>query len=117
MCKEVENYIEKIPRSELYQQLDYALCKMHLRLMIEDIAQKDADIDVVERLKGITPSKVCDILRELGWEKDTEEWFSNGWEQDTWLVFYNKDWCFRLTLFYSGYNWTMRLHRYMEDEE
>ena len=96
---------------ENLRQLNHTVDLAHLKSMIRDLSNN-------QRLKfnlrksplyKKSPAEISDMLEELGWESD--EYSSNGWEQDTWIPFAHKAYSFGLTLAYSGYYWTMELYR------
>ena len=63
------NYIEKIPRTEVYKNLMCELNRFHLKRMIEDIARDpEKTFNLADTpLKGVSPAEICEILEELSW--------------------------------------------------
>lgn len=109
------NYIEKVPRAEVYEQLKQALNRRDIEIMIKQL-EKDQRLEINVRsiLSDATPAEVSDMLEELGWKSDDHA--TNGWEQDTWIPFSHEAYDFGLVLAYSGYYWTMTLYRsYIDD--
>ncbi len=67
----------------------------------------DYELDLRELYPELSPAEAVDTLRELKWVETDREY--NGWEQDTWIYFFHKDYLFDLCLFYSGYYWSLVL--------
>ena len=92
---------------ELKRTVDLA----HLKCMLKELsANRTLKFDLRKSpLSDKSPSDISDMLETLGWESD--EYSSNGWEQDTWIPFAHEAYNFCLMLAYSGYYWTMELYR------
>lgn len=103
--KEWEEYKENL------HKLNHTIELMHLKNMIRDLSgNQKLKFNLLESpLYKKSPAEISDMLEELGWE--SEEYSSNGWEQDTWIPFGHEAYGFCLTLEYSGYYWTMNLYR------
>lgn len=96
--------------AETYKQLRKTTNLTLLNNAIEILARdRELKINLRNLLVEATPAEVRNLLRELGWESD--EYESNGWEQDTWIAFAREGYDFCLCLEYSGYYWTMELFR------
>lgn len=63
----------------------------------------------------IAPCHVDDILKNLGWTRESFE--SNGWENDTWYYYTNTAYDFGLVMFYCGYTFKLVLYRTDIDDE
>ena len=74
--------------------------------MVEDI---DFELNVRELFPELSPSDVEEILGELGWHYEMVD--TNGWEQDTSYSFYNENYSFKLSMYYSGFYWSLFLFR------
>ena len=105
MDKEWEEYKENL------RQLNHTVDLAHLKCMIKDLSDNQRlKLNLRESpLYKKSPSDISDMLEELDWE--SEEYSSNGWEQDTWIPFAHEAYSFCLILAYSGYYWTMELYR------
>lgn len=103
--KEWEEYKENL------RELKHTVELAHLKCMLKELSANRALRFNLRKspLSDKSPSDISDMLEELGWESD--EYESNGWEQDTWISFSHEAYSFGLTLAYSGYYWTMILHR------
>ena len=66
----------------------------------------DSEVDL-RAYPNLSPSKVIDLFEDLGWESDWEG--DNGWDQDTWYSLSNPNYPYTLTLYYSGYYWSLSL--------
>ena len=96
---------------EKLKELNHTLDLAHLKSMIRDLSLNQRLKFNLRKspLHKKSPSDISDLLEELGWESD--EYDSNGWEQDTWIPFSHETYNFCLVLAYSGYYWTMELYR------
>ena len=65
------------------------------------------------KITSMSPYEVNENLEELNWRRDDFE--TNGWQQDTWMTYYNKNYPFKIVVVYSGYYGSMYLYR--KDEE
>ena len=103
------NYIEKIPRAEVYKNLMRELNTLHLRRMIEDIARDpEKTFDLADTpLKGASPAEINSVLEELGWH-ESECWFDDEYGCSTYT---NKRWGFSLCMSFDGFEWTVHLFR------
>lgn len=102
------NYIEKIPRSEVYKTLMRELITFHLKHMIEGIArdpEKTFDLDDTP-LKGVSPAEICEILEELNW-RESDILIDRHWSD---ITFWSHEWGFALHLSFDGFEWSAHLY-------
>ena len=102
------NYIEKIPRAEVYKELMHQLSSFHLKHMIEDIAREpEKSFDLREScLKDLSPADVCELLEEMGWS-ETDCLFDRHWSV---ITFWHHEWSFALCVSFNGYEGTLSLY-------
>ena len=83
--------------------------KQELSLVITRLSHNQRDTEDLTN-RDLSPANARDVLELLGWEesRDRDE---NGWEQDTWYYFKHPDFDFELTLYYTGYTFSMELYR------
>ena len=96
---------------ENLRELNHTVDLAHLKCMLKELsANQRLKLNLRKSpLYEKSPAEISDMLEELGWESD--EYSSNGWEQDTWIPFAHDAYGFCLMLAYSGYYWTMELYR------
>jgi hypothetical protein len=58
---------------------------------------------------------VDEILKELGWDRDTME--QNGWEGECWCNYSHSNYKFTLVLNYEAWTFNMELYRGDIDDE
>ena len=90
------NYIEKIPRSEVYKKLMHELNVFHLKHMIEGIArdpEKTFDLDDTS-LRDVSPAEICEILKELNW-RESDILIDRHWSD---ITFWSHEWGIRIAL-------------------
>jgi hypothetical protein len=93
------------------KELMLEMNKMLIKKMIDEelTANQRLIIDIRERFPELCPGDMCYILEQLGWKSYDSS--SNGWDQDTWYLFYSPNKNFDLILNYSGFYWSMELYR------
>lgn len=93
------------------KELMLEMNKMLVKKMINEelAADQRLIIDIRQRLPELCPGDMCYILEQLKWEQYDSS--SNGWDQDTWYLFYSPNHNFDLILNYSGFYWSMELYR------
>ena len=103
------NYIEKIPRSEVYKELLRELNMLHLKHMIEDIARDpEKTFNLVDTpLKGVSPAEINSMLEELGWY-ESECLFESDYGYFSYM---SNEWGFSLCMSFNGFAWTVHLFR------
>ena len=103
------NYIEKIPRAEVYKNLMRELNMLHLKHMIEDIARDpERTFDLGNTpLKGVSPAEICEILEELNW-REGDILIDRHWSD---ITFWSHEWRFALHLSFDGFEWLALLYR------
>ena len=74
---------------------------------------KEFVFNIRETFPELSPSSVEEILGELEWQRN--DFYSNGWKQDTYCDFYNEIFPFKLIMYYSGFFWDLDFSR--EDVE
>lgn len=102
------NYIEKIPRTEVYKNLMRELNRFHLKRMIEDIARDpEKTFDLADTpLRGVSPAEICEILEELSW-RESDVLFDRHWSD---ITFWSHEWGFALHLSFNGFEWFAHLY-------
>ena len=102
------NYIEKIPRAEVYKELEHTLCSFHLKHMIDDIARDpEKTFDLADTpLKGVSPAEICEILEELSW-RESDILIDRHWSD---ITFWSHEWGFALHLSFDGFEWSAHLY-------
>lgn len=101
------NYIEKIPRTEVYKNLMHELHMLHLKHMIEDIARDpEKTFDLADTpLNGVSPAEICEILEELNW-RESDILIDRHWSD---ITFWSHEWGFALHLSFNGFEWFAHL--------
>ena len=92
-----------------YEKIMRELNMLHLKRMIEDIAQDpEKTFDLTETpLKSVSPAEICEILEELGWY-ESDILIDRHWSD---ITFWNNKYNFELHLSFNGFEWTAHLFR------
>lgn len=102
------NYIENTPRAEVYKNLMRELITLHLKRMIEIIAENpEESINLAETpLNRVSPAEICEILEELNW-RESDVLFDRHWSD---ITFWSHEHGFALHLSFDGFEWSAHLY-------
>lgn len=104
------NYNEKF-----YEDLKYRTYLSLTKTVIDYLGNNKGKIFDLRQLSwSCAPSDIDDYLEELGWNRDSFD--TNGWQQDTWYYYSNKDYGFRMVMEYSGFYGSLKLYREDADD-
>ena len=94
---------------EGYKKIMRELNMLHLKHMIEDIAQNpEKTFNLADTpLKGVSPAEICEILEELNW-RESDILIDRHWSD---ITFWSHEWSFELHLSFSGFEWFAHLYR------